>query len=104
FVDKPNYSIRETRDFLPQFIDKAPVFAPGQGVRYNNVAFVLLGLVIERASGLSYRDFVRQHVFAPAGMSGADFCAMDGTCANLAEHYKRIEHESGEVEWRKNIY
>jgi CubicO group peptidase (beta-lactamase class C family) len=104
FVDKPNYSIRETKDFLPGFIDKEPNFAPGEGVRYNNAAFVLLGMVIEKATGMSYRDYVRQHVFAPAGMTGADFCAMDGVCADLAEHYKRIEHEDGTVEWRKNIY
>jgi CubicO group peptidase (beta-lactamase class C family) len=104
FVDKPNYSIRETRDFLPQFAHKDPVFAPGEGVRYNNVAYVLLGLVIEKVSGMTYRDYVREHVFAPAGMGGADFCAMDGTCENLAEHYKKIEHDDGTVEWRKNIY
>ncbi len=104
FVDKPNYSIRETRDFLPQFVHKDPVFQPGEKIRYNNVAYVLLGLMVEKASGLSYRDYVRQHIFVPAGMEGADFCAMDGTCANFAEHYKRIERENGEGEWRKNIY
>ena len=104
WIDTPNYSVRETRDFLPQFIHKRPNFAPGQGVRYNNVAFVLLGLVIEQASGMSYRDYVRQHIFKPAGMTGADFCAMDGTCPNLAEHYKKIERDDGAVAWRKNIY
>ncbi len=104
FVDKPTYSIRETRDFLPQFAYKEPIFPPGEGVRYNNVAYVLLGLVIEKATGMTYRDYVRQHIFAPAGMSGADFCAMDGTCENLAEHYKRVEHADGTVAWRKNIY
>jgi len=104
FVDKPNYSIRETRDFLPQFVDKEPMFPPGQGVRYNNVAFVLLGLVIEKATGVAYRDYVTTHIFERAGMIGANFCAMDGVCADLAEHYKRVEHVDGRVEWRKNIY
>ncbi len=104
FVDKPNYSIRETLDFLPQFAWKEPVFGPGEGVRYNNCAFVLLGLVIEKVSGLSYRDYVRRNVFARAGMAGADFCAMDGVHANVAEHYKRIEGADGRVVWRKNIY
>lgn len=104
FVDKPNYSIRETKDFLPQFAYKDPVFAPGAGVRYNNVAWVLLGLVIEKATGMTYRDYVREHVFARAGMIGADFCAMDGVCENLAEHYRKIEHDDGTVEWRTNIY
>jgi CubicO group peptidase (beta-lactamase class C family) len=104
FVDKPNYSIRETRDFLPQFAWKEPVFAPGEGVRYNNCAFVLLGLVIEKVSGLPYRDYVRRNIFARAGMIGADFCAMDGVHARFAEHYKRIEGADGSVAWRKNIY
>ncbi len=104
FIDKPNYSIRESADSLPLFVDKEPNFAPGAGVRYNNVAFQLLGLMIEKVSGTSYRDYVRQHVFARAGMTGADFCAMDGIHPNLAEHYKKIAHDDGTVEWRKNIY
>jgi CubicO group peptidase (beta-lactamase class C family) len=104
FVDKPNYSIRETRDFLPQFIHKDPVFAPGEGVRYNNCAFILLGLLIEKVTGMSYRDHVRRNIFARAGMACADFCAMDGVHGNLAEHYKRIESEDGTVSWRKNNY
>ena len=104
FRDTPNYSIRETCDFLPQFAYKEPNFAPGKGVRYNNCAFVLLGLVIENVSGMTYRDYVGRHIFAPADMTGADFCAMDGTCQNFAEHYKRVTHEDGSVEWRKNIY
>jgi CubicO group peptidase (beta-lactamase class C family) len=104
WVDKPNYSVRETRDFLPQFIHKQPNFPSGEGVRYNNVAYILLGLVIETVSGISYRDYVRRNIFALASMDTANFCAMDGTCPNLAEHYKRVEHEDGTVAWRKNIY
>jgi CubicO group peptidase (beta-lactamase class C family) len=104
FIDKPNYSLRETKDFLPQFAYKDPVFPPGERARYNNVAFVLLGLVIEKVTGVPYRDYVKQQVFEHAGMTGADFCAMDGTCPNFAEHYKRIERDDGTIEWRKNIY
>lgn len=104
WIDRPNYSVRETRDFLPQFADKEPNFEPGEGTRYNNVAFVLLGLVIEQVSGLAYRDYVRQHIFAPAGMATADFCAMDEACPNMAEHYAAVERDDGTVGWRKNIY
>ncbi len=104
YVDRPNYAIRETRDFLPQCGWNEPKFAPGQGVRYNNCAFVLLGLVIEKAAGISYRDYVRRNIFGPAAMVTADFCAMDGICENLAEQYKRIEAENGQIQWRRNIY
>lgn len=104
FKDKPNYAIRETADFLPQFVNKEPMFPPGEGVRYNNVAFVLLGLVIEKTTGTTYRDYVRGNVFERVGMTGAGFYAMDGVHAEFAEHYKRIDHDDGTVEWRKNIY
>lgn len=53
---------------------------------------------------MSYRDYVRQHIFAPAGMTQSDFCAMDGICVNMAEHYKWVDHSDGSGEWRKNIY
>jgi CubicO group peptidase (beta-lactamase class C family) len=48
FVHKPNYSIQTTADFLPQFMHKPANFPPGQGCRYCNVSYVLLGLVIEK--------------------------------------------------------
>lgn len=104
FVGKPNYSIRTTEAFLPQFAYKDPVFSPGEGVRYNNCAFILLGLVIERATGMSYQDYVRHAVFERAGMTGADFCAMDAVNPDLAEHYKAVSGDDGRVGWRKNIY
>lgn len=104
FVDTPNYRFRNTGDQLPHFVDKAPNFAPGAGVRYNNAGFLLLGLMIEKVSGLTFHDYVRQHVFERAGMSSADFLALDGINHNLAEHYRQIEQDDGEVAWRKNIY
>jgi CubicO group peptidase (beta-lactamase class C family) len=104
FVDKPNYSLRETADFVPQCTSREPNFPPGECDRYNNCAFVLLGLVIEKVTGMPYRNYVRRHIFASAGMASADFCAMDGICENFAEHYKRIEIPGGETLWRKSIY
>jgi CubicO group peptidase (beta-lactamase class C family) len=104
FVDTPNYRFRNTVDQLPHFVHKEPNFAPGEGVRYNNAGFLLLGLMIEKVSGLTYHDYVRQHVFERAGMQDADFLALDEINHNLAEHYRRIEHDSCDVVWRKNIY
>ena len=51
FRQRPNYSVIETADYLPQFVGKPPNFAPGEGCRYCNVGYVLLGLMIERAMG-----------------------------------------------------
>lgn len=41
---------------------------PGETWRYANVNYVLAGLVVERASGMSYADYVNQRIFSPLGM------------------------------------
>jgi CubicO group peptidase (beta-lactamase class C family) len=45
---------------------------PGASFRYSNYGFILLGLIIEKVSGKSYYDYVREKIFAPAGMSDTD--------------------------------
>lgn len=102
---KPNYSVRETVDFLPQFIHKKPNFEPGKGCRYNNVAFVLLGLVIEKITGKKYREYIKEEVFERIGMVNTDFYSMDGINENVAEGYAMDCDEKDEfIGWRKNIY
>ncbi len=103
--DRPNYTIRETADFLPQFVHREPNFAPGEGCRYNNCGYVLLGLMIERATGRAYRDVIREDVFRPAGMADSDFLAMDGVHERLAEGADPVRDEAGAiVGWHRNIY
>lgn len=105
FRERPNYAVRTTRDFLPSFVDKKPNFAPGQGCRYCNVGYVLLGLMVEVASGLPYREYVAERVFAPAGMDGAVFAAMDLVLPRIAEGAEPVHDDAGAtVGWRRNIY
>ncbi|MGZ3583627.1 MAG: serine hydrolase domain-containing protein [Ktedonobacterales bacterium] len=102
---RPNYAVNETADFLPQFAHKPPNFPPGQGCRYCNCGYVLLGLLIEKASGLSYRDYVRQQIFAPAGMLHSDFFRMDMVNDDVAEGCDPLRDEQGAiVAWKKNTY
>ena len=102
---RSNYNVIETADFLPQFAYKPANFAPGQGCRYCNCSYVLLGLLIEKVSGLSYRDYVRQHIFAAAGMLHSDFFRMDVVNEHVAEGCDPIRDEQGTiVGWKKSIY
>jgi CubicO group peptidase (beta-lactamase class C family) len=59
-------------DYLPEFAKQQKAFpltfATGQKYQYNNSNYMLLALLIERASGKSYADFMRDEVFLPAGM------------------------------------
>ena len=103
--ERPSYMVTETADFLPQFIHKPPNFAPGEGVRYNNVSFILLGLMIEKASGQRYRDYVREHIFARAGMRHSDFLHIAGVYPDVAIGYEKIEDNQPDITvWRKCIY
>ncbi|MFT4178976.1 MAG: serine hydrolase domain-containing protein [Thermomonas sp.] len=43
-------------------------FPPGAQYRYSNSGYALLALVVERASGMTFADYLRRHVFEPLGM------------------------------------
>lgn len=65
--------IRFTEDSRDQVIAamlRAPVkSAPGSAFEYSNAGYWLLAAIIERASGLSYEQYLREHVLTPAGMA-----------------------------------
>ena len=48
-------------------------FPPGSRYEYCNVSFTVLGELIARASGMTYPDYLREHVFRPAGMVDTSF-------------------------------
>ena len=60
--------LNDLADYVPLFATRPLEFEPGTGQRYSNFGYIVLGLVIERVSGRSYYDYVRDEIFAPAGM------------------------------------
>jgi CubicO group peptidase (beta-lactamase class C family) len=67
-------SAEEVMDGTTAFIRRSELaFAPGAGMAYSNSGYHLLGAIVAKASGQSYYDYVREHVFRPAGMSRSDF-------------------------------
>jgi CubicO group peptidase (beta-lactamase class C family) len=64
------------RDTLVRLIAAKPRdFAPGEEMRYNNSAYFLLGLIIERASGMPYEQYIARELFTPAGMTSSRYCS-----------------------------
>lgn len=61
-----------TAEALAVFADKPLAFEPRTRYLYTTWGFNLLGAAVEAASGQSYRDYLREHVFQPAGMAHAD--------------------------------
>ena len=50
---------------------RSTYFPPGSRYRYSNSGYVLLALVVERASGQRFADFLRQSIFEPIGMKSS---------------------------------
>jgi D-alanyl-D-alanine carboxypeptidase len=67
--DQHRLQLREHRDYLKLYGRRGLNFEPGARFEYSNYGFVLLGALIERVSGVSYYDYVAEHVFRRAGMT-----------------------------------
>ncbi|HEX8245881.1 MAG TPA: serine hydrolase domain-containing protein, partial [Longimicrobium sp.] len=69
--------------------DTALAFAPGSSFAYSNRGYLVLGAVIEAASGTDYFSYVREHVFRPAGMEETGFFPADSVVPRRAVRYSR---------------
>ena len=49
-------------------------FAPGTAYRYSNTGYVLLGMVIEKASGQKYANYLEANFFKPLGLEETSYC------------------------------
>jgi len=107
FDATPKDRFRTNADFLPMFAGDPLAFEPGSRWRYSNGGYIVLGAIIERVSGQSYYDYVRDHIFVPAGMTNSDSFEADVPVPNLAEGYTRESAPGAQSRpgpRRKNIY
>jgi len=63
------------------------VFPPGQVVEYSNLGYGIISYVIERVSGRSYAEFMRQEVFVPLGLTHTSIDLPIGLENFVAERY-----------------
>ncbi len=102
--DHPLYLLRRDADYVDIFSRLEPYGRVGEKYRYNNAGFVLLGLTIEKVTGLSYFHYVRRNIFARAGMSQTDFIDLDEVAPNVAEGYVPVISDGVRIGWRRNVY
>lgn len=102
----PKSRLRSLADYLPLFEKKPLRFEPGAGREYSNAGYVVLGLIIEKISGQSYFDFVRERVLIPAGMTSTGWWAMDEVVTGRAVGYTRRGEggPSPDSAKRSNVY
>jgi D-alanyl-D-alanine carboxypeptidase len=90
------------RNFTPQeLLDYAfaePVkFAPGEGFLYCNTNTVLLGLVVEKVSGQTLPDYIRDHITTPLGMSHTSFPTTNAFPDPHAQGYTTQDADNSEM-------
>lgn len=100
WVKNPMYQIRCLKDFLHLFQNKNMNSPTGERFHYNNAAYILLGLVVEQASGCVFTDYVEDRIFKEAGMLDSGYFAFDSLPERTALGY--IDHSDGT--WKTNIY
>ena len=77
------------RDSLVALFSARPFdFAPGDAMAYNNSAYFLLGLVVEKASGMPYARYVKQQLFDRAGMPDSHYCSNRAIVPRRAHGYE----------------
>jgi len=91
FFNASRTRYRTVDDSLLLFQDKPLEFEPGERHRYSNAGFMLLGKIVEKVSGQDYFEYVREHIYRPAGMVNTDAYEMDQDTPNLAIGYTQMQ-------------
>jgi CubicO group peptidase (beta-lactamase class C family) len=80
--------LKKPRETLVTLFGEKPLdFMPGDALVYNNSAYFLLGLIIEKLSGQSYADFVKANLFDKAGMPRSYYCSESAVHRRHAHGY-----------------
>ena len=100
WADRPVYQMRTPASFLPLFQNQAMKFSPGARFHYNNAGYILLGLIIEKVSGLPFSEYIETNIFQKAGMDASGYFESDALPEETAVGY--IEQEDGT--WKTNVF
>jgi CubicO group peptidase (beta-lactamase class C family) len=105
FTATPKGRIRNLSDYLALFANDPVVYPAGTSRRYSNAGYVILGLIIEKAAGQTYYDYVRENIYKPAGMTDSDSYALDAVVANRATGYTMEDEDDKKLaQPTSNIY
>ena len=78
------------QDSIIAYFKKLPYnFSPGSNWRYNNSGYFLLGCIIEKVSGQSYNDYLREHILDKLGMKNSGVDKLDSVLAMRAKGYSK---------------
>ena len=83
----PVHTLTTAEAFLPMLDGHPQKFAPGERFAYCNGGYMVLAVLLERATGRTYHDVVRGLVFEPAGLERTGFLPLNELPADAALGY-----------------
>jgi len=87
--DKHRLELKTLQDYVKLYGARGLEFEPGTKWEYSNYGFLLLGIVVEKASGQDYYEYVREHIFKPAGMTSSDSLPEEQVVAGRSVGYTK---------------
>lgn len=90
----PRWFSRMREDMVPDsllaFTAKDTMnFSPGSRWRYDNTAYVLLGMILDRTTGTKYPQYLDDRFFKPLGLSSTMYCSTEPIITHRAQGYGR---------------
>jgi D-alanyl-D-alanine carboxypeptidase len=96
--DKHRLELRTLEDYIKLYGARGLEFEPGSKWDYSNYGFLLLGVIVQKVSGEDYYDYVRKHVFMPAGMTSTDSLPEEQSVPQRSVGYTKMGGDA----WRPN--
>lgn len=75
---------KTVNDFLEIIKDEPLLFEPGTAQEYSNSGYVVLGGIIEKVTGKSYVDNLKERLISPLGMNNTHYLLIGETVPNMA--------------------
>jgi CubicO group peptidase (beta-lactamase class C family) len=89
-----DYAVAERDSLAGVILGSELLWAPGTRYRYSNAGYSLLGMIVEKASGMGYEPYLREKLWGPAGMTRTGY-RVDWRPGELAVGYARGGQRDG---------
>jgi CubicO group peptidase (beta-lactamase class C family) len=96
-------TLRHIRDALPLVYDQKLLFQPGEKYEYSNSGMLILGAILEKVSGMSYREYLKEQILIPAGMSDSGIFYPEEPVADRAIGYSKTDESKYKVETEREF-
>lgn len=88
---------------MDRFKDRDLIAKPGERHQYTTYGYVVLGVIIEKISGMSYEAYMKQHVWEPAGMKNTSVERKGEVVENKSSLYKITNKGKLKGDFKTNI-